>query len=151
MFGPVALTPTTWRLMAAVDERLLYRLRSARAQAREVAWLQVSETPGGIPAAMAGGQVLPGLVLDIDATLITCHSEYEAAAPTYIGGFGFYPCCVSWPTPRTIGTDMGLGTQPDSLHVESALRLDRRNPSSRFIVPGQEGTFAFPPQSAAPE
>ncbi|TRO58561.1 hypothetical protein E4K73_38570 [Streptomyces sp. IB201691-2A2] len=26
--------------------------------------------------------------------------------------------------PRTIGTDMDLGTQPDSLHVESALRLD---------------------------
>ncbi|MEU2249837.1 hypothetical protein [Streptomyces sp. NPDC019224] len=75
MFGPVASTPTTWRLLAAVDERLLHRLRSARAQAREVAWLQASETRGGIPAAKAGGQALPGLVLDIDATLITCHSE----------------------------------------------------------------------------
>lgn len=32
------------------------------------------------------------------------------------------------------------------LHVESALRLDRQNPSARFIVPGQEGTFAFPPR-----
>lgn len=48
--------------------------------------------------------------------------------------------------PRTIGADMDLGTQPDSLHVESALRLDRQNPSARFIVPGQEGTFAFLPQ-----
>ncbi|MEV0742161.1 hypothetical protein AB0I51_40940 [Streptomyces sp. NPDC050549] len=48
--------------------------------------------------------------------------------------------------PRTIGTDMDLGTQPDTLHVESALRLDRQNPSARFIVPGQGGTFAFPPQ-----
>ncbi|MGM9470201.1 SigB/SigF/SigG family RNA polymerase sigma factor [Streptomyces murinus] len=46
--------------------------------------------------------------------------------------------------PRTIGTDTDLGTQPDSLHVESALRLDQQNPSARFIVPGQEGTFAFP-------
>jgi hypothetical protein len=34
------------------------------------------------------------------------------------------------------------------LHVESALRLDRQNPSARFIVPGQEGTFAFPPQQS---
>ncbi|MFE6682591.1 IS1380 family transposase [Streptomyces sp. NPDC057729] len=91
VFGPVVFTPTAWRLLADVDERVLDRLRSARAQAREVAWLQASETRGGIPAAKAGGQELPGLVLDIDATLITCHSEKEAAAPTYKGGFGFHP------------------------------------------------------------
>jgi hypothetical protein len=56
-----------------------------------VAWLQASETRCGIPAAKAGGREVPGLVLDIDATLITCHSEKEAAAPTYKGGFGFHP------------------------------------------------------------
>ncbi|MFD3651779.1 IS1380 family transposase, partial [Streptomyces cyaneofuscatus] len=91
VFGPVASTPTAWRLLAAIDERVLDRLRSARAQAREVAWLQASETLCGIPAAKAGGRELPGLVLDIDATLITCHSEKETAAPTYKGGFGFHP------------------------------------------------------------
>lgn len=91
VFGPVASTPTTWRLLAAVDERVLDRLRSARAQAREVAWLQASETRCGIPATNAGGRALPGLVLDIDATLITCHSEKDQAAPTYKGGFGFHP------------------------------------------------------------
>ncbi|MEE1771801.1 IS1380 family transposase [Streptomyces sp. JV185] len=91
VFGPVASTPTTWRLLAAVDERVLDRLRSARAQAREVAWLQASETRSGIPAAKAGGREVPGLVLDIDATLITCHSEKDQAAPTYKGGFGFHP------------------------------------------------------------
>ncbi len=53
VFGPVASTPTAWRLLAAVDERVLDRLRSARAQAREVAWLQASETRCGIPAAKA--------------------------------------------------------------------------------------------------
>jgi len=68
VFGPVAWTPTTWRLLAGVDERVLDRLRSARAQAREVAWLQASETRCGIPPAKAGAQELPGLVLDIDAT-----------------------------------------------------------------------------------
>ncbi|MCX5233416.1 IS1380 family transposase [Streptomyces sp. NBC_00233] len=91
VFGPVASVPTAWRLLAAVDERVLDRLRSARAQAREVAWLQASETRSGIPAVTAGGREVPGLVLDIDATLITCHSEKEAAAPTYKGGFGFHP------------------------------------------------------------
>ncbi len=91
VFGPVASTPTAWRLLAAVDERILDRLRSARAQAREVAWLQACETRSGIPAAKAGGREVPGLVLDIDATLITCRSEKDQAAPTHKGGFGFHP------------------------------------------------------------
>ncbi|WP_416072256.1 hypothetical protein [Streptomyces sp. ME18-1-4] len=66
-------------------------MRSARAQAREVAWLQASEARCGIPAARAGGREVSGLVLDIDATLITCHSEKDQAAPTYKGGSGFHP------------------------------------------------------------
>ncbi|MEU6324622.1 IS1380 family transposase [Streptomyces sp. NPDC047009] len=91
VFGPVASTPTAWRLLADADERVLARLRSARSRARETAWLQAAETSGGIPTARAGGRELPGLVLDLDATLITCHSEKEQAAPTYKGGFGYHP------------------------------------------------------------
>lgn len=91
VFGPVASTPTAWRLLADIDETGLARLRTARAQAREVAWLQAAETHSGIPAVKAGGRELPGLVLDLDATLVTCHSEKEQAAPTYKGGFGFHP------------------------------------------------------------
>lgn len=34
---------------------------------------------------------MPGLVLELDATLVTCHSEKDQAAPTYKGGFGFLP------------------------------------------------------------
>lgn len=91
MFGSVASTPTAWRLLADTDERALSSLCSARAQAREVAWLQAAEHSEGIPAVRAAGRVLPGLVLDLDATLVTCHSEKEQAAPTYRGGFGFHP------------------------------------------------------------
>ncbi|GAB1340805.1 hypothetical protein ACE1SV_73950 [Streptomyces sp. E-15] len=91
VFGPVASTPTAWRLPADTDEAALASLRTARASAREVAWMQAAETGEGIPAARAGGRELPGLVLDPDATLITCHSEKEQAAPTYKGGFGFHP------------------------------------------------------------
>ncbi|MFI1120545.1 IS1380 family transposase [Streptomyces hygroscopicus] len=90
VFGLVASTPTAWRLLAAVDERVLARLRTARAQAREVAWLQAAESGEGT-AARAGDRALPGLVLDIDATLVACHSEKEQAAATYKGGFGFHP------------------------------------------------------------
>ncbi|MDX3434309.1 hypothetical protein PV664_36315 [Streptomyces sp. ME01-18a] len=43
-----------------------------------MAWLQATETRCGIP----GGRELPGLVLDLDAKLITCHSEKNQAAPT---------------------------------------------------------------------
>ncbi|MEU3282970.1 IS1380 family transposase [Streptomyces antibioticus] len=91
VFGPVASTPTAWRLLADTDEAALASLRAARATARETAWMQAAETGEGIPAARAGGRELPGLVLDLDATLVTCHSEKEQAAPTYRGGFGFHP------------------------------------------------------------
>ena len=74
VFGKVASTPTARRLLADTDEAALASLRAARALAREVAWMQVAETGAGIPAVRAGGRELSGLVLDLDARLITCHS-----------------------------------------------------------------------------
>lgn len=91
VFGPVASTPTAWRVLAGIDTAALNALRAARARAREVAWLQADETGHATPASQAGGRELPGLVLDIDATLVTCHSEKEQAAATYKGGFGYHP------------------------------------------------------------
>ncbi|MFD0504495.1 IS1380 family transposase [Streptomyces chiangmaiensis] len=91
VFGPVASTPTAWRLLAGINPAALAAMQAARATAREVAWLQAAETNNGIPAARAGGRGLPGLVLDIDATLVSCHSEKEQTAPTYKRGFGYHP------------------------------------------------------------
>ncbi|WP_220297038.1 IS1380 family transposase [Streptomyces sp. MBT84] len=91
VFGPVASTPTAWRVLADIDTTTLAALRTARAAAREIAWLQAAETRRGIPISCAGGRDLPGLVLDLDATLVTCHSEKEQAAATYKHGFGFHP------------------------------------------------------------
>ncbi|MFI6850664.1 IS1380 family transposase [Kitasatospora sp. NBC_00085] len=91
VFGPVASIPTAWRVLAGIDTQALKALRAARAAAREVAWLQAAETRDGIPSARVGGRQLPGLVLDIDATLVTCHSEKEQAAATYKRGFGYHP------------------------------------------------------------
>jgi len=90
VFGPVASTPTAWRLLADIDETALASLAPSRATAREVAWLQAAEQGGGIPEVRAAGRMLTGLVLDLDATLVTCHSEKQQAAPTYKGGFGFH-------------------------------------------------------------
>jgi DDE family transposase len=39
----------------------------------------------------AGGRSWPGLVIDVDATLVTCHSEKEATAANFKGGFGYHP------------------------------------------------------------
>ncbi|MBT2453033.1 transposase, partial [Streptomyces sp. ISL-43] len=61
VFGPVASTPTAWRLLADTDEAALASLRAARASAREVAWMQAAETGEGVPAVRVGGRELPGL------------------------------------------------------------------------------------------
>ncbi len=92
VFGPVASTPTAWRLLADVDETRT-RLAARRPAPRP------GKSPGCRPPRPArayprpgpAGRELPGLVLDLDATLVTCHSEKEQAAPTYKGGFGFHP------------------------------------------------------------
>ena len=39
LFGPVASTATAWRVLDGIDDDALGRLRTARAQARERAWL----------------------------------------------------------------------------------------------------------------
>ena len=77
LFGLVASDATAWRAIAAVDAERLDAVRRARAQARERVWAL-----GGAP-----GRV----VLAIDATLVTAHSDKEGAAGTYKGGYGFNP------------------------------------------------------------
>jgi hypothetical protein len=91
LFGPVASDPTAWRLLSAVDERVLARLRSARAAAREVAWAQAAETGSGLPVVTAAGQPVGGLVLDVDASIVICHSEKQQAAKTWKKTFGYHP------------------------------------------------------------
>lgn len=80
LFGTVASTATAWRVLDSVDEAVLGRLRQARAVARERAWLARAELGRVVPAATAGGRVVPGLVIDIDASPVRCHSEKETAA-----------------------------------------------------------------------
>ena len=38
--------------------------------------------------------MVPGLVIDFDASLVTCHSEKQGAAPTFKHGFGYHPLLV---------------------------------------------------------
>jgi hypothetical protein len=91
LFGPVASDPTAWRLLSRLDEPMLAGLRAARARAREVAWAQHAEVRGDLPQPMVAGQRVDGLVLDIDATIVICHSEKEAATRTWKKTFGYHP------------------------------------------------------------
>jgi hypothetical protein len=91
LFGPVASDPTAWRVLDAIDTPALARLRAARAVARELTWLQLLETRRSLPVTTVLGRVLPGFVLDIDATIVLTHSEKEAAAATWKHTFGFHP------------------------------------------------------------
>jgi hypothetical protein len=91
LFGAVASDPTAWRLLSDLDDPALARLRAARAQARERAWAQAAETRTGLPASMAAGVPVPGIVLDLDASIVICHSAKESATPTYKKTFGYHP------------------------------------------------------------
>ena len=81
LFGPVASTPTAWRVierLAGVGEQGLAGLRLARARARRQAW-------------QAGAWMDGLLAIDLDATLVTAHSDKQGAAGTYKHTFGFHP------------------------------------------------------------
>ena len=81
LFGQVASDSTAFRAVDQVaSERLLDQLRGAHARARERFWKL-----HGAPER---------LTLDLDATLITSHSEKEGATGDYKGGFGFQPLHV---------------------------------------------------------
>lgn len=80
LFGPVASDATAWRtVMRAAQLGLLDAVRQARSRARERAW-----QAGGAPAAGS-------LIIDIDATLISTHTEKDGTAGTFKGGWGFAP------------------------------------------------------------
>ncbi len=89
VFGAVASDPTVSRLidaLAADAPAALAALAAARAAARARAWALAGEHAPGSGAAAAAP-----LVIDVDATLVTAHSEKECAAPTFKRGFGFHP------------------------------------------------------------
>jgi hypothetical protein len=90
LFGPVASDATAWRILDGIDDAALARIRAARARAREVAWAQATET-GRLAGSMVGGFVVGGFILDIDATIVTCHSEKESTAKTWKKTWGYHP------------------------------------------------------------
>jgi len=89
LYGSVASNPTITRLirtLAADADQSLAAINTARAAARARVWeLSGAQAPNHCSDAQSP------LIVDIDATLVTAHSEKEHASPTYKKGFGFHP------------------------------------------------------------
>jgi hypothetical protein len=92
VYGLVASDPTVSRTidaLAADAPAALKAIDTARATARAAVWALAGEhaPDHGIDAAAP-------LVIDVDATLVTPHSEKESAAPTFKRGYGHHPLCA---------------------------------------------------------
>src|SRR2546430_2397670 len=126
LFGPVASDPTAWRLLSDLDAAALAQLRAARARARELAWAQASETRTALPNSTAPGQPVPGLVLDLDATIVICHSEKESATPTYKKTFGYHPLlCFPAGTRQALSRMLREGQAGSNTTADHITVLDR--------------------------
>jgi len=89
VFGQVASDPTVSRLimtLAGDVGRAVTALREARAAARAVAWERAADRA---PDHRIDAD--DPIVIDLDATLVTAHSDKERAAPNFKQGYGFHP------------------------------------------------------------
>jgi hypothetical protein len=89
VFGLVASDPTVSRLLdtLAVDvDRALMAIDTARAAARATVWAAAGQNSPD-----HGASAETPVVIDVDATLVTAHSDKQHAAPTFKRGFGFHP------------------------------------------------------------
>jgi hypothetical protein len=79
-------------VLDGIDETMLAGIRLARAVARDRAWLARGElTEAELPGSRAAGKTVEQVVIDLDATLVTAHSDKEGAKGNFKGGFGYHP------------------------------------------------------------
>lgn len=92
LYGKVASDPTISRTidtLAADANAVLVAIDEVRAAARAEAWaLAGSDAPDHDCDARHP------VVIDLDATLVTAHSDKESAARTWKKGYGFHPLCA---------------------------------------------------------
>ncbi|MGB7238306.1 MAG: IS1380 family transposase [Rhodococcus sp. (in: high G+C Gram-positive bacteria)] len=89
VFGTVPSDPTVSRLISTLAgdaPQVLTAIESARAHARAAAWRHAGDAAPDHEISAKNP-----IIVDLDATLVTAHSEKEKAAPTYKRGYGFHP------------------------------------------------------------
>lgn len=93
VYGAVASDPTISRAIISLARdvtRVETAVATARRSARAAAWSLAGEH-----APSTARSARDPLVIDLDATLVTAHSEKEDARPTFKRGFGFHPLTAS--------------------------------------------------------
>jgi Transposase DDE domain group 1 len=114
LFGAVASDSTAFRMVdrIASEPGLLGAIRLAHASARARFW-ELHGAP-------------ERLTLDVDATLITAHSEKEKAAGNYKGGYGFHPLQVYLDeTSEALGAMLRPGNAGSNTADDHVAVLDR--------------------------
>jgi Transposase DDE domain group 1 len=114
LFGPVASDSTAFRVIDRVGSTpgLLDAVRGAHARARARFW------------ELAGAP--QRLTIDVDATLITAHSEKEQAAGNYKGGYGFHPMqCYLDQTREALGGVLRPGNAGSNTAEDHKTVVDR--------------------------
>ena len=92
LFGPVASDPTLWRALNEIGETQRRKVARARAATREHVWSLIEKRHGWIPPSrVADTDLGRTIVIRIDASLVTAHSDKELAAGTFKGTFGHHP------------------------------------------------------------
>jgi len=108
VYGLVASGPTISRLFTTLStvkpDKALAAINGARATARAHVWAQA-----GKDSPLHAVSPENPLVIDLDASLLTSHSEKEDARPTWKKGFGFHPLC-SFVDHGVLGTGEPLAT-----------------------------------------
>lgn len=130
LFGAVASCSTAWRLIDRLQHVDVGEFDAARAAARRRVW-----TWGVQPQR---------LILDLDATLVTAHSDKEHATPTWKRGFGFHPIlCTLDATNELLSARLRPGNATannaaDNLEVLDAalLQLPTRTAAEPILVRG---------------
>jgi hypothetical protein len=92
VFGAAPSDTTVRRTLELADPATLDKIARVRAAVRAHVWSLIAARPAGFPWLAIAGKILTGwLVIDLDATLITAHSDKEGAAATFKMGYGFHP------------------------------------------------------------
>src|SRR5216683_4181503 len=82
VFGAAPSDTTVRRTLELADPATLEKIARVRAAVRAHVWSLIAARPAGFPWLAIAGKILTGwLVIDLDATLITAHSDKEGPLP----------------------------------------------------------------------
>lgn len=153
MFGRVASDSTAFGVIDKIASTpgMIGALDRAHARARAHVWKLA-----GAPSAVT---------IDLDATLLTAHSDKEGAAGTFKGGYGFHPMLAYCDETRESLAGMlrpgnaGANTAADQIHVAEAaleqiprehiadieilLRIDSAGASHELLAWAQQANISF--------